>query len=133
MKSRIVYKAFAREGRSRVSFASVNIPKKFIVKYPLGKKITAPFGELWVFKDLIDAKKLVGSGRDTGILLCRTTDPVNRRHLRAHLTKDKGYRFENFWYKVERRTVRYLNGEVCQAPPFSYTVKSLTPIREVKI
>ncbi len=132
---RTVYKVFKRKGRSRLSFASVNLPKSLVVRYVLGKKVTAPLGELWVYLHKEDALHYIGKQETgNGVLVCHTTDQISRRHYRASLTKDRSLWYEEFWERTKNGTImrQYVSG-TCYAPPNSYTVKSLTPIKEIEL
>ena len=136
MKSQTVYKICRKVGRSRMSMCSPSFPEELHIRYPLRKKVKPEVGGIFVFAELsfVTIYFHTMTNPDSYVVVeCTTVSDITpisfavpfNSYSKAGLIEV----FEDFW---ELEHIRDFGG-LMSTPYGTCTVKSLTPIKEIKL
>ena len=126
----IVYKVVYKNRRGRyLSALHTRLTPWLTVEYKIGELAKAPIGGLFVFKCLKCAIGFSAADGSNVVLRCETDRRVMKTERVSHISnfpKNSKKWIKRFWTTSDiSRTTR--------APNETYRVKSLTPIKEIKL
>lgn len=121
-----VYKVTTKEGKS-VCSVYIDYLSKYSLTYKIGRKTIPKIGKIFVFKTL----KHTEDFRDTlqKIFRCTYQGYATQQDFRATFYPDK---FKKFWEEYQKDHKTVIRWGWRSTPIGTFSVKSLTPIEEVK-